>query len=70
MAVLPLGANPWEPQASYRKSKYVVLSTRSKSPPEKPLEPAFLFGQAYCLDPVARPELMDGAGEIVAHGAL
>jgi hypothetical protein len=34
------------------------------------LEPAFAFGEARRLNPVARPELLDRGGEVVALGAL
>src|SRR5918995_6456756 len=34
------------------------------------LQPPFSFGETRCLHPVARPELLDRGGEVVAHGAF
>src|SRR5918994_5300569 len=38
--------------------------------PISALQPAFPFGQTRCLDAVARPEFLDGRGEVVAHGTF
>src|ERR671916_120376 len=45
-------------------------SARFVLPAAGSLEPALLLGQAGGLHAVARPELLDRGGEVVAHGAL